>query len=146
MTDAQTNDSNKTWLQKITVGNWLTIILLLVSGVVQWQRTQGQIDTQASSLKELGDNVKMLARADDLNRLEKASDQGLTNLNGLLNGANSRISDLGSRIGSVEVRLSGTASDVNNLRDRLSDLQRQSSISRFRDPPAISGLPDPTLR
>lgn len=138
-------DDVRGFLSRITPGNWITIMLVVVAAITSWTKLDSSQTLQAGAITELKATIAKLASLDSLQNVVRDNDRDLvavrTNLDSMrsdfkvaMDGLNARMSVLGERTNDTSREAAQLSTEISNLKDAVSELRRQASFSRFSSP------------
>lgn len=143
------NVEQKNFWQRITPGNWITMVVVVAGVVASWQRMDSTLGKQNDSLIDLKAAISKLASVDALTNLQRDIDKDISAIRQSLDTSRidtrttfdaitARVSLLGERTNDTSREAAQLATEISNLKDAVTELRRQARISL---PSSSSGIP-----
>ena len=134
------------FLRRVTPGNWLTIGFVVVSFVFQWANVNNRLSTQSTSIDELKASIARLAPIDALSGLARDTDKDMATMRAVIvanqqdfkvamDAISARVSLLGERTNDTSREAAQLATEVQNIKEAITELRRQARVDD-QQPPA----------
>ncbi len=136
------------FLRRVTPGNWLTIGFVVVSFVFQWANVNNRLTNQSTSIDDLKAAIGRLAPMDAVSGLARDTDKDMATMRATvvanqqdfkvaLDALNSRISLLGERTNDTSREAAQLSTEIENLKEQLTELRRQARVDDQQPPARI---------